>query len=272
MKISLLNPEDPGVFAHYLPDFLPRRGTGLYRTLAFHEGETAWGAAVVEVGEDAVDIVSLSYDESISVGVCERALTEFLVERSAGSLVKEIRCICLGTKEELKALDDQMLEIGYFPRAGRAHPMEAVLHRLLENPVAKQLMQYQPGACIAPLEEGRPLQLYNRSHPAAAVYPGEWDPHTSRCYMESGEIKAILHTRFENGMLYLEWLSNSSSKNEVVGWLLGSALTAAAQHYPPETLTVLGTLPGSSAKMAEKLGFEPVSGDVSTRIYTYYLD
>ncbi|MCI8479004.1 MAG: hypothetical protein HFE97_11855 [Oscillospiraceae bacterium] len=270
MKVSLLDAAHPGVFARYLPDPLPPAGAGIRQGLALHEGDTAWGAALVEVGNRTVDILSLRYDGNAPMATCERALTETLVQNAKGSTIQELVYVYQGDKTALEAMDDRMLLAGYFPRAGSAQPMEAVLEDLLQNPAVKRLMQLRTHLGVVPIEDGVLLRFYNRTHPATAIHPGELDPLTSRCYVEGGAIKAVLHTRRQRGDLSLEWFANASTKKEVAGWLLGAAL-AAAKDYPPETRIVLGALPGPSVQIAEKLGFTPVSGSSATRIYTYYL-
>lgn len=270
MKVSLLDIERPGVFARYLPDPLPPAGAGVRQALALHEGDTAWGAALVEVGGRTVDILSLRYVEGTPLGTCERALTQTLAQNARGSAIQELVYIYQGDSAALEAMDDRMLLAGYCPRAGSAQPMEAALGDLLQNPAAKRLMQ-RPHPGVVPIEEGVLLRFYNHTHPATAISPDALDPLTSRCYVADRAIKAVLHTWRQGEDLCLEWLSNSTAKKEVVGWLLGAALTAAAEHYPPETRILLGVLPGPSAQIAERLSFTPVPGSVSTRIYTYYL-
>lgn len=274
MKVSLLDMEQPGVFTRYLPDPMPPAGAGVRRVLALHQDGVAWGAAVVEVGDRAVDIVSLLYDPSAPKGACERALTQALTQRAADSTIREIVCVRQGTQAELIETDDRMLAAGYFPRAGGVQTMQAVLGDMLRQPAAQRLMAAEVPAGIQPLASVPQtyLRVYNQAHPAGAIRPEEADPATSRCYVDEGAVQAVLLTSRFGDMCRVDWLWNASPNRAVVGWLMGAALRAAAQTYPPETRITLAASAGSAADFAASLGFAPVSGDLSTRIYTYYLD
>jgi len=90
MKAGLLDINRVGAFARYLPDTMPSGSGGIVRTLALYEGDVAWGAAVVEVGERVVDILSLNYDRSAPRGLCERTLVKAMADGARKLLSADI--------------------------------------------------------------------------------------------------------------------------------------------------------------------------------------
>jgi hypothetical protein len=169
---------------------MPPAGDGVRRALALHDGTTAWGAALIDIGGYTVDILSLQYDPGVPAGVCEEVLTQTLAHNAKGSSIQEFVYIAQGTREELESLDDRMMKAGYFPRTGVAQPMETTLSALLQNPTARHLMDLRPGAGVGPIRDDALLRFYNRTHPA--IHPDEMDAVTSCCYVEGQEIKAVL--------------------------------------------------------------------------------
>lgn len=271
MEINLLNWKDPGVFAPYIPRRLVT-GNGVVQGLAFHDQGVAQGAAVVEVGEDAVDILSLR--SSAPPGVCERALTEFLAERAAGTALREIVYIAEGTEEELEALDRRMLVLGYVSQPGEGEPMEARLGEVLEGDAARQMMAGARGKPVYRLGDipEAAVRQYNRAHPDNPIRPGDLDVETSRFYLLDNRIQAVMLTApGGEGRLSVEWLSNESGQVKPLAYVLGSALEGARDAWPAETVLVLYGDEQSGA-LAKRLGFQPAVNAPRAHVYTYYLD
>lgn len=270
MEISLLNWKEPGVFAPYIPGRLAG-GNGVVQALALHEDGVACGAAVVEVGESAVDILSLRY--STPPGVCEAALTRFLAGSAAGTTLREIVYVAEGSEEELEELDRRMLMVGYLSQPGAGMPVEASLETILGGDAARQMIASAQGKPICRLEDlpDVAVRLYNRSHPDNPIQPELLDLNTSRFYLLENRVQAVLLTAPRgDGGLSIEWLANHSGQVKPLAWLLGSALEGAGAAWPPETRILLYG-DEQSLPLAERLGFQPAPGAPRSRIYTYNL-